>query len=358
MANFEFKINKKDFDVLKAIELDHQRKRVDTSEEAYRAATDLPSRLEWLNAKLKELMRERLDYEVGSERRENLNSVIHHLRFLGREAEKLDPEAAEYLLQLRVDEFLLKQRLRERFPDGERKYREHRRKEMKEINDRMEANADKLSAEVGFNRHWFREQLASRNMSQRFFAEFLKIDPSAVSYMLSGRRKVTLEEAKKIADLFGVNTTEVMRQAGVLVTDDSRPLPLRGFTSNGQIEWLEGEQKTVHGPFDAGRKDYVIQNRTGMGPSDGWLYFVDGERMDPALGLERLCVLKLGSGEEILGIVKKGYSEGVYNVLLGPDLKKTLHEQTVEYVSPIKWIKPGNIIWLQSDRPRGSAKKS
>jgi transcriptional regulator with XRE-family HTH domain len=56
---------------------------------------------------------------------------------------------------------------------------------------------------------WFYEKLAERGASLRDMARFMGLDPSAVSRMLNGERKMSAEEQDQIADYLGVNLGEV-----------------------------------------------------------------------------------------------------------------------------------------------------
>ncbi len=318
-----------------------------TIQRNYAVPEGVYSQINWLDEKIRELKIKQIDCERGTSDWRDLDIRITALSRIKPEFKKLEGKAAEFFLKQAVEDHIRTEWQEAEDPVGAKEYKEIRRKSFEDMQKRMAENRAREVEESGFNRYWFREQLANHNLTQRAFATHLNIDPAAVSYMLQGRRRVSLDEAKKIADLFGVNTTEVMRQAGVQVTEDAPIVTLRGFTKDGsEIEWLESsEHKQVPAPYDAGKKSFAIQDRTGDRPTDGWLYYVSGEHLEPANNLDRLVLLKLGSGEEIFGIVKKGYAVGQYNVLLSPELKKTLHEQTVEYVSPVIWIKPSNITW-------------
>lgn len=62
------------------------------------------------------------------------------------------------------------------------------------------------------NTRWFRDRLRGIELSQRGLAKLLDVDAAAVSYMLRGKRKMTLHEANRIAQILGVPASEVMRQ--------------------------------------------------------------------------------------------------------------------------------------------------
>ncbi|WP_018897527.1 helix-turn-helix transcriptional regulator [Rhizobium sp. 2MFCol3.1] len=56
---------------------------------------------------------------------------------------------------------------------------------------------------------WFYEKLSQRDASLRDMARFMGLDPSAVSRMLSGERKMSADEQDQIADYLAVPLEEV-----------------------------------------------------------------------------------------------------------------------------------------------------
>lgn len=54
------------------------------------------------------------------------------------------------------------------------------------------------------NTRWFRDRLKTIELSQRGLAKLLDVDAAAVSYMLRGKRKMTLQEANRIGQILGV----------------------------------------------------------------------------------------------------------------------------------------------------------
>lgn len=63
---------------------------------------------------------------------------------------------------------------------------------------------------------WFHQQIEARNESVRGLARFMGIDPSAVSLMLRGKRKMSADEQDQIADFLGVRLDEIAaRRRGV-----------------------------------------------------------------------------------------------------------------------------------------------
>jgi DNA-binding transcriptional regulator YdaS (Cro superfamily) len=64
------------------------------------------------------------------------------------------------------------------------------------------------------NKEWFFKALEANQKSVRGLARHLDVDPSAVSRMLSGHRKMKADEAGSIARFLSVPVTEVMKHAG------------------------------------------------------------------------------------------------------------------------------------------------
>ncbi len=56
---------------------------------------------------------------------------------------------------------------------------------------------------------WFYEKLSQRDASLRDMARFMGLDPSAVSRMLSGERKMSADEQDQIADYLSLPLEEV-----------------------------------------------------------------------------------------------------------------------------------------------------
>lgn len=67
---------------------------------------------------------------------------------------------------------------------------------------------------------WFMERIVSRHRSLRRFAKLMKgrngrsgLNVAAVSLMLHGKRGMTVNEARQIADLLGEDVLEVIKRA-------------------------------------------------------------------------------------------------------------------------------------------------
>jgi hypothetical protein len=192
------------------------------------------------------------------------------------------------------------------------------------------------------NRRWFETQLANRKLSQRRFAALIEIDPSAMSLMLSGKRKMSAIEAGEVAKHLGVPVDEVLRHAGVSVpTDTEKNVPVVGVVGD-RLEVKMGRVPgpvSVPAPADAkGYKNCRALRVQADGPMNGWLLLyrpTDGVSLE-AVG--RLCVVrKVGDDRLYVRWVNRGYDAGWFN-LSSLGMGESEHTM-LDSASPVLWIK-------------------
>jgi transcriptional regulator with XRE-family HTH domain len=83
---------------------------------------------------------------------------------------------------------------------------------------------------------WFHKQLEARGQSVRGLARFMDMDPSAVSRMLKGERKMSADEQDQISGFLGINLEEIaIRRRG----DHG------GFGEHKQAAYVAGEVGSV-----------------------------------------------------------------------------------------------------------------
>lgn len=191
------------------------------------------------------------------------------------------------------------------------------------------------------NTEWFRQLLATRKLSQRGLAKLLELDPAAVSLMLRGQRKMTNEEAHQVSIILGVPITEVLRQAGIEVSDDVRRVKVAGYV-DAQSEVTLFPKRThdrVVGPADCPDGTYALQVRNAQSPQDGWMLFISPSEDDPRAHLGQLCCVALSSGEHMISFVQRGYRSGTFNLVRQTgDVLRT--DADVTWAARILWIKP------------------
>lgn len=191
------------------------------------------------------------------------------------------------------------------------------------------------------NTTWFKSKLSDRKLSQRGLARLLDLDPAAVSLLLRGQRRMTPQEAQSIATVLGVPVTEVLRQAGIDVTEDVRRVQITGYADEQGIVTLFPAKTYDHvsGPADCPSGTHGIQIRAPGLPQDGWLLFVAPVEHDPAQHIDHLCTAALDTGQQVISVIRRGYRSGTHNLVNYPSMSIRPDCKLV-WAAPILWIKP------------------
>ena len=199
-------------------------------------------------------------------------------------------------------------------------------------------NADDMSA---IDKAWFQEKIAARKLSQRKLAKVLEIDPSSMTVMLNGKRKMTMGEAQTIAGQLALPVTEIMRRAGIDVRDDIKKVAIGGFVNAEAWVTLlpRGTHDMIEAPADVPSTGFALQVRHAGGPHDGWLLFVDGAQREPKEMIGKACIVALSDGRLVSAMPLRGYKAGTYNLVIQPHAQ-VLENQSVAWCSPVLWIKP------------------
>ena len=193
------------------------------------------------------------------------------------------------------------------------------------------------------NQVWFQEKLRDLKLSQRQLAKKIDLDPAAVSLMFAGRRSMTMDEAKAIADILLVPVTEVMRQAGIEVLDDVRKVPIAGYIGSGAMVTLlpNGTHDMVIAPHDVPVGSFALQIRIVNDPRDGWINFVSGTQSTAAECMDKVCVVALKEGSLIHAVIKRGYKRDLYNLIVFLDGNQRVLENTeIAWAARVLWIQP------------------
>jgi len=199
-----------------------------------------------------------------------------------------------------------------------------------------------LLAFDSMDHQWFTDKLKDLKLSQRQLAKKMEIDPASVSYMLRGKRKMSMLEAQSLADIFKVQTTEVMRKAGIAVTDDIQSIPIAGHAGRGSLVTLlpPGTHDMAQAPADTPRGSYCIQKRDISSANDAWLYFVSGTVNKPDDVLSKACLVALADGIMMMAIVHPGYKKDRYNLILMGNGHEVMENQDLKWASRVLWIQP------------------
>lgn len=194
------------------------------------------------------------------------------------------------------------------------------------------------------NKDYFMNLMASRRLSMRALAQRMGMQHSQLSLTLSNQRKMTIEEAAKLSQIFGVPLHQIVLNTGVEVRPASgRRTSVIGFVGKeGTVTLNQPETiERADAPDDLPDDAVAVQFRTAESPldwSDGWLAFfrkVNGDGVEPdAIG--RLAFCKMRGGPSTIATVKRGYQPGTYN------LTGFMQRQNVplEYATPILVMRP------------------
>ncbi|KDR25933.1 helix-turn-helix domain-containing protein [Caballeronia zhejiangensis] len=185
------------------------------------------------------------------------------------------------------------------------------------------------------NKRYFETLLANNRMSMRQLAEKMGMSHSQLSVTFSGSRRMQMEEAVQLSQIFGEPLNNIMEAAGVPVGKiaSAKGTVVGAALGDGTVQHIEGDAPTV-AMGDLPNDAIAIQCRTADSPlswMDGWTVFCrkpDG--VDPT-SIGRFCFLKIKDGPAALASIKRGYIDGTFN-LSGPYSAQNVD---VEWASPI-----------------------
>ncbi len=198
-----------------------------------------------------------------------------------------------------------------------------------------------MKAKTGIDTTWFRDRLAERKLSMRRLATHLEIDPSAVSLMLRGLRKMSAEEANLISGLLTIPVTEVLARAGIPIEEDTRSFPIRGYLDiDGVVHELKGTHlRHFTAPRDVPLGALVLQVRAPAVQQDGWIMVAGQFDARVQAMIDRLVVLEIAGGARRCGYVKRGYDPGRVTVIPFPS-GTAVEDVSAVAAAPVLWIRP------------------
>ncbi len=171
---------------------------------------------------------------------------------------------------------------------------------------------------------WFFQQLEQSDKSLRGLARHLDVDPSAVSRMLDGRRRMKMEEANRIALFLGVPVSEVLSHAGVAIDLDGKPtriLLAATIDEDGKIHRLTEPKPLPQTVIDrahaavGARNGKVIaaQVRAAKGPlafmDDAVILFNHTDIVEPA-AIGALAICRAKDNSQFFGRVERARKTG------------------------------------------------
>lgn len=197
--------------------------------------------------------------------------------------------------------------------------------------------AKETKGEAVPDRHnWFYVQLQEKELSLRSVARMLGLDPSALSLAFRGKRRITMDEAVKIARIFGAPLEEVYAAAGIVVPAAAGLAVLDGVIGpDMRVEPVDPTRVTAPVPLPDGAR--ALQFRTTASPADmwdRWVVFYDPRPQTDVSG--RLCVVTLPGGVRHVRTVRPGYRPKTWR-LLSP-FNEPIDDIVIEAATPVLWI--------------------
>ncbi|SMF02702.1 Helix-turn-helix [Tistlia consotensis] len=162
---------------------------------------------------------------------------------------------------------------------------------------------------------WFLRRLSEIGETQRALARFLEADPSTVSKMLSGVRRIRLEEAEQLSRFLRVPLLEVLEHAGVSaegLAPEGHLVPLVGrIDGAGRVLPDRSLDERIELPLGGGaaRHPGLVALRLEDPESlmDGWTFFYAPSERVEAAAVGRLAVVRSRGGRgERLAVVETG----------------------------------------------------
>ncbi|AFN39077.1 transcriptional regulator [Burkholderia phage BcepMigl] len=185
-------------------------------------------------------------------------------------------------------------------------------------------------------KQYFLNLMESRKLSMRGLAQKMEMQHSQLSLTLSGQRKMQLEEAAQLSQIFGVPLAEIAVAAGVDIRPTSgKRVNVIGFVGKDGCVTMHGKDtvERADAPPNLPDSAVAIQFRTSDSPlswCDGWVvFYVPTETISPdAAGRFSLCKIK--DGPAVIATPKRGYRDGTFN-LSGPFAREN---------APLEWSTP------------------
>jgi len=191
------------------------------------------------------------------------------------------------------------------------------------------------------DRSWFQQRMDERKLTVRGIAKLLGTSPSTVSLMLRGVSKIPETFLPQLADLFGVDSVEILKRAGAPIVDQKRTvLVSHAMGEDREVRPLpETEQFSTAAPFDTRVSGFAVQIRL-PGIYERWLVYGSGQKLEAAKAVNHLCIYRNTDGNMYVSVIKAGFMPGTYDSVSAFNDGTVVSDVQVEWAMPVTWIKP------------------
>ncbi|SNZ19089.1 Helix-turn-helix [Cohaesibacter gelatinilyticus] len=207
-----------------------------------------------------------------------------------------------------------------------------------------------MGIDIKINKDWFLTAFKDKGTSLRQAAKHLEIDPSAMSRILSGQRKLQMSEAQELARFLNVPVAEVLAQAGMdihEVPENSTIQLTREIDGDGLLS-ARAEPTALQYHIVAKAKTSLASDKSVVAAEvsalDGSFAFWDGATVlfRDAIEVEgqladSLCVVTLSDGTMRIAHIGSTRPSGESTLTL-PDGKK--FKDTIKTATPILAVIP------------------
>lgn len=188
------------------------------------------------------------------------------------------------------------------------------------------------------DRRFFDALMADKKLSLRGLAQKMSMNHSQLSLAFSGARRLTLEEASQLSQIFGVPIHRIVEAAGVMVKPHTgkRAKVIGAMSGNGTVTLHEeGVIERTSMPADMPADTVAVQCRTAGSElfwMDGWVLFCREPNGINPVALGRFCLGKAKDGPVFVATLRRGYRDGSFNAR-GPFNQDSLE---LEWASPVE----------------------
>lgn len=187
------------------------------------------------------------------------------------------------------------------------------------------------------NKKFFDSLMADKRLSLRGLAAKMAMNHSQLSLTFSGARRMTLDEAAQLSQIFSVPLHVIVENAGVTVKPigGKRVQVIGAVQGDGTVDLYEkGVIERTIAPENVPDNAIAVQCRTAGTPlewMDGAVLFCQAPNgLEPAY-MGRLCLCQIKGGPASLAMVKRGYRDGTLN-LAGPFSRESV---SLDWATPV-----------------------
>lgn len=197
--------------------------------------------------------------------------------------------------------------------------------------DKSEARSLKVDT------RWFQNAIRNADLSQNRLAAVLGIDKGALSLMLNGKRKMTLDEAARLAEILNLPVDEVLAHAGAKLPKGPKSVPvIATIDATGELHPKKaGSRAPSHDQLPG---DVVAARcEDAASPLYGWTFYYLPVNGVGAEAIGRSCVVTLANKAQYILTPRRGFDAGVYN--LQSLTSVSIESQRIISAAPVLWIK-------------------